>query len=484
MTERRPPNLIVGVLDCARAKSFAVSGGRRVARTPNIDRMAAEGTAFPRAVAPANWTVPSHMSIMTGAYPNVHGRRTFVRGNAPIETLGSWVHRQGYETALFSEMVHLAAGYGLEDGYDLKKSRREGVSDEQRTTTNRIAPYLSFLYGPGVRTLVERVPPMIVPMNAINHPQEAAYKRDVCGTYLLDDLDEWLGTRSTDRPFHLFFNFVDAHEPYDLVPNGHLPGFLDRWYARTPRYYLLSVRGLQGHVPWEALEGGYLKSIETADAKIGRMREILARHGETDRTVFVLTADHGQSFGEGGNVYHGCGATDSITRVPLVVVGTPEFSLPKRVERWTSLTEISSWMRAAASGEAPFDEEGHAPFPFGAGAPDDSTVYCEGGPASDPNRSLRGINLDQRWNHRLLAAYRSDAKYVLDLDTNEIFRWGPGEDPDHRAAEVGDTTESQRWREEVFGPYEARDRETRAKTAGRPALDVSLDARLRSWGYD
>jgi arylsulfatase A-like enzyme len=232
------------------------------------------------------------------------------------------------------------------------------------------------------------------------------------------------------------------------------------------------------------LEGGYLRSIETADGKIARMREILAAHGETERTIFVLTADHGQSFGEGGNVYHGCGATDSITRVPLVVVGTPEHSLPKRVDRWTSLTEISSWMRAAASGKAPYDEEGHAPFPFVASAPDDTIVYCEGAPASDPNRSLKGISLDQSWNHRLLAAYRADAKYVLDLVTDDIVRWTPGDDPDHREPERGDPAQTHRWREEIFGPYEARDRATRARSTGAPSLDISLDARLRSWGYD
>ena len=481
----RSPNVIVGILDCARAKSFGSSGGTRVAPTPAIDALARRGTVFPRAVAPANWTVPSHMSIMTGSYPNVHGRRTFARGAAPMETFASFLQRQGYETALYSEMVHLSAGYGLEDGYAIQRSKKMGVSDDDRTLSNRLTPYLSFLYGPGVRTLVERVPPFIVPMNAVNFPQEVAYKREVCGDYLLDDLDRWLATRSKDAPFHLFFNFVNAHEPYELVPNGHPPGFLGKWYARTPRYYLLAVRGLQGHVPWAALEGGYLRSIEEADAKIGRLWRILEKHGEAGRTMFLLTGDHGQSFGEGGNVYHGCGATDSITRVPLVVAGADGMSLPSRVDRWTSLTEISSWVRAAGSGETPYDEHGHAPFPFSASAPDDTTVYCEGGPASDPTRSLKGVNPDQSWNHRLLAAYRDDAKYVLDLDTGEIVRWRlPGPDPDHSPPERGDAATAREWRQQIFAEYEARDQELRRKGGAPGALDVSLDARLRSWGYD
>lgn len=484
MSEPRPPNVVVGVLDCARAKAFALSGGARTARTPAIDRIAREGTGFPRAVAPANWTVPSHMSIFTGAYPNVHGRRTFVRGTAPLETTAAYLKRQGYATAQFSEMVHLSSGYGLEDGFDVRRARRTGVSDDERTVSNRLTRHLGFLYGAEVRTLVERLPPLIVPMNAVNHPQEVAYKRDVCGEYVLGYLEEWLTTRPRDRPFHVFFNLVNAHEPYDLVPNGTAPGLLERWYARTPRYYLLAVRGLQDHVPWDALEGGYRRSIEEADAKVGRIRALLEAAGEWDRTLFVLTSDHGQSFGEGGNVFHGCGATDSITRVPLAISGPKEHALPGRIERWTSLTELSSWVRGAAAGEAPYDDQGHAAFPFSASAPDDSVVYCEGGPASDPNKSLRGINLDQSWNHRLLAAYRGDEKYVLDLDTGAVQRWQGAGDPDHRAPEVASAEEAVRWRAELFGGYEAQDRKRRAAAGPGEPMDVTLDARLRSWGYD
>ena len=84
----RPPNIVTMVLDCARAKNFATSGGDLLAETPVIDALAAQGTEFPRAVASANWTVPSHFSIFTGFYPNVHGVRTFQKLTVPLETDG------------------------------------------------------------------------------------------------------------------------------------------------------------------------------------------------------------------------------------------------------------------------------------------------------------------------------------------------------------------------------------------------------------
>lgn len=485
VAEGRPPNVLVIVLDCARAKSFAMNGGDRVARTPEIDRLARRGTVFPSAVAPSNWTIPSHMSMFTGRYPAAHGRRTFRRGTAPRETMATWLGRRGYDTGLFTEMVHLVGGYGLEDGYDHRVARHIGLSDEQRTTSNWIASHSDALYSPWLRSLIERLPPFVVPLNALNHPQEVAFKRDVCGSYVPEAFDQWVTGRDAARPFHAFVNLVDAHEPYPIVPNGHPVGPLARWYARTPRYYLLAVRGLQALVPWDGLLNGYLWSIEQADRKIGRMLNALERAGERDRTLVVVTGDHGQSFGEGGNVFHGCGATDSITRVPLVVSAPPEFSLPSRVERWTSLCDIGSWCKSVASGLEPFGENCEAPLPFGGTPEVDRTVFCEGAPASDPNRSLRGVRVDASWNHRLLAAYRGSEKYVLDLESSEVFHWSMATgDPDLRSPERMEAAESLRLRGEVFEPYlrlQLRDPDPPSHLT--PLAD-EVDSRLRSWGYD
>ena len=482
---RRPPNVLVVVMDCARAKAFAPSADGPTARTPVIDGLARRGTRFPHAVAPANWTVPSHMSLFTGTYPNVHGVRTFRRGAAPRETLAAELGRRGYDTALFTEMVHLVAGYGLEDGFVTRRAAHFGLADEERTTANRLASNTDVLYSPWMRSLIEHVPPAIVPLNFLNHPQEVAFKRQVCGEYVVGDFAHWLAGRDRAKPFHAFFNLVDTHEPYAFVPNGHRVGPLAKWYARTPRYYLLAVPGLQQLVPWNELLDGYHRSVEAADAKIGRILEALSAAGEADRTLVVITADHGQSFGEGGNVFHGCGATDSITRVPLVVAPPAEFSLPSTVDRWTSLCDVFSWAKATAFGRPAFEEDGRAPMPFAIAAPSSETVYCEGAPASDPNRSLGGVGARSSWNHRLLAAYREDGKYVVDLVTGELVHWPSNvREPDTVGPIRIDRRDAAEIRRLVFGGYEATEAERRAASGGAPELATDVDSRLRSWGYD
>jgi len=483
----RPPNIVAVILDCARAKNFPHSGGdTRVAKTPQLDALAAHGTSFPRAVAPANWTMPSHFSFFTGTYPNVHGVRTFQKGMPVPETTATHLQRAGYETAMFTEMVHLVGGYGMEEGFETRRSRRIGISDEERTVANSIMGHAQFLYSPKVLRLVERLPPMIAPLTMMNHPQEVAYKHDVCGEYTLNYFAEWIRGRSTERPFYAFFNFVDTHEPYELYANGHPLSYLDRIYLNTPRYYLLAVPGLQSHLRWDAMLEGYVRTIEEADRKVGILVDHLARAGELDRTLIVVTADHGQSFGESGNVFHGCGATDSILRVPMVVRAPNGMSLPRRVERWMSLCEVDSWFKAAAANVPAYDDDGHAPFPYSVTAPDSTIVYSEGGPASDPNKSLRNIRRDQMWNHRLLAAYRGDEKFVLDLETSSVYRWqGLSTDPDRRDPETLTGDEVDRLRREVFGAYESQDALRRSQASHSPApVEVALDARLRSWGYD
>ena len=171
--------------------------------------------------------------------------------------------------------------------------------------------------------------------------------------------------------------------------------------------------------------------------------------------------------------------------VPLVVSAPRGINIPRKVDRWVSLCEIASWVKAAAAGEVPYDNDAHAPFPYSATAPDSTIVYGEGGPASDQIRSLKGIGSDQSWNHRLLAAYRGDEKFLLDFETAEILRWKGLKDPDITLSERLSGEAATIAYREIFGPYEAAEAARLARAGKGPEpVDVKIDQRLRSWGYD
>ncbi|MCA9909423.1 MAG: sulfatase-like hydrolase/transferase, partial [Anaerolineae bacterium] len=70
MTPTRP-NILFIVLDTLRRDRLG-SYGHKLPTSPRLDDFAAQATRFDRAVAPAQWTIPSHTSMFTGVYPGEH----------------------------------------------------------------------------------------------------------------------------------------------------------------------------------------------------------------------------------------------------------------------------------------------------------------------------------------------------------------------------------------------------------------------------
>jgi arylsulfatase A-like enzyme len=478
------PNLVVVVLDGARAINFAGNGGDRIARTPAIDRLRQEGTGFSHAIAPGNWTLPSHMSMLTSTLPWVHRLRTFRTGTSHPPTIASWLRDRGYATGVFTEEVHLIAGYGLEDGYDFRFCPVPALSDEDRTITNRLFGHSKFLYSESVRRLMARLPPAALPITAPNFRAETEFKRTVTSDRTVESFGRWLGALDRSRPFHALLNFVDPHEPYDLRRSSEPAGPVARRYASVPRFYLLAVPEVRDRVPWKAVEASYLESLADVDRKVARVREILEQASMLDHTLVVVTSDHGQSFGEGGNIYHGCGATDSVLRIPLIIRPPEGIDVPRSVDRWVGVCDLASWLKATALGLPPYDAGGFATLPFPAVSAPAEPVLAEGGPASDPNLSLASVTLTPRWNHRLIAAYRGREKYVLDLVAGDVRVWAAGSNPDRDAPQQLLPAEMHDVLETVFGfpdPKSLMEDSDRGTGPRRAPLE---DRRMRSWGYD
>ncbi len=481
------PNLITVVLDCVRAKSLRVGEGRNQASTPNLDALAKKGTVFRRAVAPANWTVPSHWSMMTGAYPATHGMRQAGRVPTGLTPIARTLRGLGYETALFTEQEFLVAGIGIEAGYELRLGPvfGSGAVTEERSPARSVIRRTSGFYSGRALKVLGALPPLMVPLSMLDYRIQTGYKRRICGDETILRFRDWIRARETSRPFHAFVNFVDAHEPYFSSDGVRPSGFLARWYSRTPRNFLLLLPQLRERVPWGAVEQEYLRSVESADRKLGLLIRVLEENGALERSAIVVTADHGQALGEAGTVYHGNGATEAVTRVPLVFVPPGGMSLPHEVGDWTTLCDLPRWMEALAHGSAPFDREGRPSTDARAPLPPEKIVYCEGNPASDFGHQLRGRAPAELWNHRLLAAYREDTKWVLDQDSGTMYRWSIEDWPDDAVPdETLTTTAARAVRDEIFRPYESLQARTQGQSRARVEMPIGVADRLRSWGYD
>ena len=113
------PSLLLVSIDTLRADHVGVYGAVD-ARTPVIDRLAAEGTRFTTAIASAPLTLPSHASILTGLYPPHHGVRYngISRLLPSFDTLTERLRDAGYATGAVVGSAVLAGKYGLDQGFD------------------------------------------------------------------------------------------------------------------------------------------------------------------------------------------------------------------------------------------------------------------------------------------------------------------------------------------------------------------------------
>ncbi len=478
------PNILVLVLDCARSKSYWFGTAKERASTPCLESLSNSGTLFPNAVAPSNWTIPSHFSILTGQYPSGHGVRTFQRSREPLRPVSVALRALGYETSLFSEN-HLLQGFGLEEGFDVCDVGGARGWDEQVDLVGRVVG-LADAISPGLfLNAVSRAPVLVAPVSLVHRRQETSYKREVSSARILEDFRGWLGTRSGDRPFFTLMNWLDTHDPYEFVTDGEPVTLLSRAYTYSPRMILVGVPEVRRRGSWGHIEKGYVRSLEAADRKLSSLLKILLEAHERDRTILIITADHGQAFGEGGSIYHGSGVADSVTRVPLVYNDPRPAPMPRRIDRWVTLCELRGWIERIAGGELPFESE-----PYGKGQTslvglESGIVYCEGAPPSDHLRSLQELKRQFPWNHRLLAAYRGDQKFVLDCVTSEIQEWDLSSDPDSQLPQRPGPDAARSLREEIFQPYEREEAARVARTKNSPeGAEVSIDRRLKSWGYE
>jgi arylsulfatase A-like enzyme len=269
---QRPQRVVLITIDTLRA-DYVGSYGSKLARTPTLDRLAAEGVRFETAISPTPMTMPSHTSLMTGLDPTLHGvhsNATFRLGDE-IPTLAEQFQAHGFATAAFLSSVVLDRRYGLARGFD--------VYDDRMGFRRNIAG--------ATGGYAERTADQVV-----------------------DATLQWLQT-APDR-FFLWVHFYDPHGSYE-PPRGFRPK------QSTATAGPKEVGSLE-YVK-QAFPPLYAGEIYFADTELGRLLRTLNRKFASDRTLLVATSDHGESLGEHGELTHTLTIYDATQKVPLVMKG-------------------------------------------------------------------------------------------------------------------------------------------------------------------
>ncbi|HUR29056.1 MAG TPA: sulfatase [Planctomycetota bacterium] len=343
--EPRRPNILLVSIDTLRADHLGAYGYERNT-SPAIDALAREGTVFENAWSTTSWTLPAHVSLMTGLPVSAHAQCDFdlqateavathlPRGRFIAEDLAG----ASYDTAGFYSCVYLEPKFGFGAGF---------------ATWERA--YHSFQSEPGVaeRWKAARQANDVEAMKRIHAENPALFDSEArTAPVAVDSALDWLEKRGDDRdPFFLFVHVYDVHTgytppaPYDTLFDPDYHGTLDGRRLTDPES--LFQKGMDprelAHVI--ALYDGEIAGV---DRELARLFQALERSGVAKDTLVIVTADHGEEFFEHGGKLHGSTLYREALHVPLIVKWPGHVPAGARRTEPVSLIDVAPTLRAAA----------------------------------------------------------------------------------------------------------------------------------------
>ena len=355
-------------------------------KTPNLDRLAREGTRFDRAYCPSPVCSPSRASIITGMYPSTHGCWTIgVKLAEDVPTVGERFQEQGYDTSLIGK-AHFQPLASTEDQTSLEAMPTLRDLDFWRDFHG---PWYGFEHVEIARMhaheyLVGQHYALWMEEKGLANwadyfmawpPDPNEPKREHAW-----DLPEefhyttWTAERTIANveravgegtPFFSWASFHDPHPPYlvpepwasmydpaDMEPGTLTPGELDS----MPRHFGLTQEQDPDYSAWRETDFSnhgfhshlvdetqlrkdmaiYYGMVSFMDHQIGRILDTLDRLGVADDTIVVFTTDHGHFLGQHGLFYKGAFHYEDLLRLPFIV------RAPGRVPAGSESTALQS----------------------------------------------------------------------------------------------------------------------------------------------
>jgi arylsulfatase A-like enzyme len=448
------PSIVVITLDTLRADHLGCYGYAKPT-SPFLDSLAHQGTLFRNAYTVATWTLPAHTSLFTGMMPTVHGadwNHFFV--SSANHMLAEILQEQGYSTGAFISGPFLSSSFNINQGFEYYNEDVDPHSKLSRLTLFRI-----------LQTILHKK------LWKVDGQRRAEEVNQQLFPYL-----EWA---QHQKPFFVFINYFDAHEPYD-PPEAyrelfHAPAGLK---GNVRQFSIDRKTGLARYhdgppltqAEFDGMIALYDGEIRYLDDQFKLMWEQMERLHLLDNTLVVITADHGESIGEHGFLDHGHNLYQEQIHVPLIVIDS-RLGEGKSVEQPVEITDVFPTVLEAVKLPMQKDLQGRSLF-HAADQPVGRSILAE--IDSDPYPRFTAFRRDQRM------LMQQEIKFIASSDGKNML-FDLSSDPAELANLVQEKeAQAQQMYQQVTGIFQTL---AKYRLRGTGELDNETRERLKALGY-
>jgi choline-sulfatase len=320
-------------------------------QTPNMQRLADNGTVYRNAYCPSPLCAPSRSSFMSGR--RVHDIQAY--SNCTLNNPSGF---SSYGNELREQGVH-SVYFGKTDVYD--NGDRLGFSETHVIKDRKV---------PGDTYFNRR--PLSIRKGAAERAngfgvKESAFDDDLS---VMNAAVDWLThvAPTLTKPWSLTVNVLNPHFPqwntqefWDLYPSGEdLPKYGTEEASANHPY----AKDLRDHFETDlfteeqkrGLRRGYLGNVSFVDGQLGRLLDVLEEKGLDGQTNVVYTSDHGEMLGKFG-LWWKCSLYEDSVRIPCIAAG-PDFDKGKVVETPVDLHDVQAAIFSATGAHRPKDWAG------------------------------------------------------------------------------------------------------------------------------
>ena len=355
------PNIVFIITDDQRYDALGFLN--KAAKTPAMDRLAANGVHFKNAFVTSSLCSPSRATVLTGLYAHNHG----IVDNNP-NPIAQTLH---YFPQLLKESGYQTGFFGKWHFGGIEKDAKPGFAGFDRWVG---------LFGQGD----------YYPVNMYGKPSQLNVDGKLVTQkgYITDELTDYtlafLEQREKSKPFFVYLSHKGVHADFLAAPRhlGQLTGQqfpIPETYANTAENYQGKPRWLKDQRnSWHGVDFPYMENLDlnefqrqyyetlmSVDDSVGRVQQYLNEHGLAENTIIMLMGDNGFQFGEHGLIDKRTAYEASI-RIPLLAAG-PGFDKGRVVDAVVSNLDIAPTLLAAADIDKPAWYDGASFLPLASG---------------------------------------------------------------------------------------------------------------------